>query len=150
MTGSILKGIMERAIESEQNSYDIYTHLAEKVERPEARKLLEGLAQQELGHKELLESLDLETVSDFEPERMEDQKLAEFLEPTVVDPGATVQDVMLFAIKKEQAAHEFYARMEAFSPTPDSKALFKRLAAEEMKHKTSLESLYEEMFMREN
>jgi rubrerythrin len=150
MTDSMLKNILERATQSEEHSYNLYKHLASKVEKPESRKMLEGLAEQELRHKEMLESFDPDEATDVESVKIEDQKLTEFLEPTPLDPSATIQDVMLFAMKKEQSAHEFYARMSEFSPTAEAKSLFDRLAVEELKHKTSLETLYEDMFMREN
>ena len=150
MTDSTLKNILERAIQSEEHSYNTYTHLAGKVDRPESKKLLESLAQQELKHKEMLESFDPRAAGAFKPEKIEDQKIAEFLAAAPLDTSASVQDVVLFAMKKEQAAYEFYARMGEFSPPAEAKGLFDRLAGEELKHKTSLETLYEDMFMREN
>lgn len=150
MTDSMLKNILERAIQSEEHSYSVYSHLATKVERPEAKKLLEGLAEQELRHKEMLEAFDVGKVESFKTPDVKDQKLTDFMEPTPIDPNATVQDVMLFAIKKEQSAYEFYQRMSEFAPGGDAKGLFDKLAGEEIAHKHSLESIYEDMFMREN
>ena len=150
MTDPMLKNILERAIQSEEHSYNLYTHLAGRVERPETKKLLEGLAEQELRHKEMLESVDLRELTSLEPAKIEDQKLAEFLEPTPIDSNASIQDIVLFAMKKEQSAYEFYQRMSEFSPSASVKGLFERLAEEELKHKNNLETLYEEMFMREN
>jgi rubrerythrin len=150
MTDLTLKNILERAIQSEEHSYSLYSHLATKVERPEVRKLLEGLAEQELRHKEMLESFEVGGNESIEGADIKDQKLTDFMEPAPVDPSATVQDVMLFAIKKEQSAYEFYQRMGEFAPRDDIKGLFDKLAGEEIGHKHSLESVYEEMFMREN
>lgn len=150
MTDPTLKNILERAIQSEEHSYTLYSHLATKVERPETRKLLEGLAEQELKHKEMLESFEAGKVESFGVAGLEDQKLTDFMEPAPLDPSATVQDVMLFAIKKEQSAYEFYQRMSEFAPAGDVKGLFDRLAGEELAHKHSLESVYEDMFMRDN
>ena len=150
MTDPILKNILERAIQSEEHSYTVYSHLATKVEKPETRKLLEGLAEQELRHKEMLESFEVDKIDSFEVPNVEDRKLTDFMEPTPLDPNATIQDVMLFAIKKEQSAYEFYQRMSEFAPSDDVKGLFDKLAGEEIAHKHSLESIYEDMFMREN
>lgn len=150
MTDSMLENILRRAIQSEEHSYSIYMHLAGKVDRPESKKLLEGLAQQEMGHKQMLESFDPAEAAKIETVKIEDLKLTEFLDSAPLDTSATVQDVMLFAMKKEQSAHEFYARMSEFSQSAEVKGLFDRLSSEELKHKTSLETLYEDMFMREN
>lgn len=150
MTDSMLKGILQRAILSEENSYNLYTDLAARVEKAETRKLLQGLASQELTHKKLLEDLDLAQLERAEPTKIEEHKLSDFLEPTPLDRDATVQDVMLFAIRKEQSAFEFYHHLGDFSPNAAVKALFDRLAKEESKHKADLEALYEDMFMREN
>jgi rubrerythrin len=150
MTNPTLHNILERAIQSEEHSYTLYSHLAAKVERPEAKKLLEGLAEQELRHKEMLQSFEIGDMESAEPPKLDDQNLTDFMEPTPIDPSATVQDVMLFAIKKEQSAYEFYTRMSEFAPSGDVKGLFDKLAREEIAHKHSLESIYEDMFMREN
>ncbi len=150
MTDSMLKNILERAIQSEEHSYQIYNHLAGKVEKPETKKLLEGLAQQELGHKKLLEMFDPTRVEPMESVDMQDKTLTEFMEPAPLDTNASIQDVMLFAIKKEKSAYEFYQRMSEFSPSAEAKGLFDKLAGEELKHKTNLENLYEDMFMAEN
>ena len=150
MTDSMLKNILERAIQSEEHSYNLYTHLAGRVERPEAKKLLAGLAEQELKHKELLLSLDLGKAAAFKATKLEGEGLAELMDSAPIDPKASVQDIMLFAIKKEQSACEFYRRMSEFSPNASVKGLFERLAGEELKHKGGLETFYEDMFMREN
>lgn len=150
MTDSALKDILDRAIQSEEHSYTLYSHLATKVEKPETRKLLTGLAEQELKHKEMLEAFDVSKAGSFQPPGIEDKNLTDFMEPTAIDPDATVQDVMLFAIKKEQSAYEFYQRMSEFAPSGEMKGLFDKLAGEEIAHKHGLENLYEDMFMREN
>jgi rubrerythrin len=150
MTDSMLKGILERAIQSEESSYRLYTDLAARVERSETRKLLDGLAQQELTHKKLLEDFDVTQLKTVEPGKIEEHKLSDFLDATPLDRDATVQDVMLFAMRKEQSAYEFYRHLGEFSPGDSVRALFDRLAREELKHKTDLEAVYEDMFMREN
>lgn len=150
MTEPMLKNILERAIQSEEHSYQLYSNLSQRVERPETKRLLESLAAQELKHKELLEGVDLESVESAEGTKIpEERTLSDFLEPTPIDAKSTIQDVILFAIRKEQSAHEFYKRMTEYAPTPEAKGLFERLTGEEMKHKENLENLYEEMFMRE-
>jgi rubrerythrin len=146
----MLKNILERAIQSEEHSYKLYSHLATRVEKPETKKLLEGLAEQEVQHKKLLEGIDLEAGYEAEPSKAPDDKtLSDFLEPSPIDANATIQDVILFAIKKEQSAYEFYKQMTEYAPNATVKALFEKLTGEESKHKENLEGLYEEMFMRE-
>jgi rubrerythrin len=150
MTDPMLKNVLERAIQSEENSYRLYSQLSQRVERPETKKLLQGLAAQELGHKKLLEGVDLESIGTAKPVKLPEEKtLSDFLEPTPISADSTIQDVILFAIRKEQSAYEFYKRMSEYAPTAQIKALFERLTGEELKHKENLESLYEEMFMRE-
>jgi rubrerythrin len=150
MTEPMLKNIVERAIQAEEQSYQLYSHLSTRVDRPETKKLLEGLAAQEVQHKELLEGIDLEAEETMKAPKFPDEKtISDFLEPAPIDANATVQDVILFAIKKEQSAYEFYKQMIAYSPNAPVKALFERLTGEESKHKENLEGLYEEMFMRE-
>jgi len=63
--------------------------------------------------------------------------------------GASVQDTLLFAIKREQHAIEFYSKMMGVMRDGAAKRLCQRLVHEELKHKLKLETLYDDMLAYE-
>ena len=66
-----------------------------------------------------------------------------------IGPDSTPQDVMLFAIKKEQEAYSIYHMLLGNYEGTELEELFSKLAKEELRHKESLEREYEEHFMQE-
>lgn len=54
---SSVEEILDFAIEREIEANKFYTELAERMERPEMRKVFEDFAKEELGHKTKLEAV---------------------------------------------------------------------------------------------
>ncbi|MDZ7332923.1 MAG: hypothetical protein ONB31_13170, partial [candidate division KSB1 bacterium] len=81
----------------------------------------------------------------------ESRGIAEFLADTEELPAnATTQQVMIFAIKKEERAFNFYTTLKDQFLGTELENLFSGLAAEEQGHKVKLEEDYEEHFMQWN
>ena len=57
---------------------------------------------------------------------------------------------MVHAMKREQKAYEFYARMLKVVTNEDVRILFEELAAEELEHKAKIETEYDDVVYREN
>ena len=51
------------------------------------------------------------------------------------------ENVIRSAIMAEKESHDFYVKLARISKTPSTKALFERLAKEELKHKKLLENI---------
>lgn len=58
-----LEGALEKAIESEGQSFDVYRRALRIVKNPQARSVLKELALEELEHKHILEKALLGKVS---------------------------------------------------------------------------------------
>jgi rubrerythrin len=67
-----------------------------------------------------------------------------------ISEGATIQDVITAAMKREQRAVEFYSLMQQVLDSQEGHKLCDRLAHEELHHKQKLETLYDELLSREN
>ena len=67
-----------------------------------------------------------------------------------IDANATTQEVMIFAMKEEEKAFNFYSTLKDQFLGTELENLFSGLAAEERGHKIKLEDEYEEHFMQWN
>ncbi|MDZ7335735.1 MAG: ferritin family protein [candidate division KSB1 bacterium] len=141
------------AIDAEIQAYNLYTSAAQKISGAGTKTMLTELAQQELGHRRKLEHVlakkDYSVLGKSVPK--ESRGIAEFLADTEELPAnATTQQVMIFAIKKEERAFNFYTTLKDQFLGTELENLFSGLAAEEQGHKVKLEEDYEEHFMQWN
>ncbi len=147
-----LKEIMEMAIQYETDASEFYATAADIAKDPAAKTLLKEFASIELKHKEKLESFNLDDVAHEHhtvPET-HDLHISDYLEDKEISPGSTAQDIMIHAMKREQKAYEFYARMIKSVTSEDIRGLFEELAAEELEHKAKIETEYDDVVYKEN
>jgi rubrerythrin len=138
------------AIEKEIAAYQLYARTAERADDPALKSLLAEMAGQEDRHRELLQGIDPAQCGAFQPEERRDLKMAEYLEKRPLRADAGIQDVVLYAMHREQEAREFYAQMAESVADSEVAGLFRQLSSMENSHKARLEELYEAMFMRDN
>ena len=147
-----LAELIDSDIYKEISSRALYEAAQSTTSDPGARALLKELAEQEARHSELLKNFKEKglAVKRWHPEKMADLKMSEYLTGSDSLEGAAIQDVLIFAIKREQQSLDFYSRMTEVLRDRPAKELGLRLVQEELKHKIRLELLYDEMFYREN
>ena len=76
-------------------------------------------------------------------------RISEYLIGPDTLEGASLQDTLVFAMKREQQSVEFYAKMMSVIRDESAKRLCQRLVYEELKHKFRLEVLYDDLFYEE-
>ena len=144
-----IESVLKRAIEMEVQAYNLYTGAAARTENDPIRQRLLELAEQEKGHKAKLDDILAGNVrwalrrSKAEP--VTDMRLSDHLDGGSLDPDADYQDVLLFAARRERAAHEFYIAMAEKVDDRLVQDVFEMLATEELRHKYLLEKTYEEV-----
>jgi rubrerythrin len=140
------------AIKAEIDAYNLYMKTKEKVVSSGTKAMLEELAQQEMGHRKILENVveggEFQKLGDKIPEQS--RGIAEFLTVSDLKKNASPQDVIIFAMGEEEKAFNFYSALKNHFVGTDLEELFDRLAAEERGHKIKLEDEYETHFMTEN
>jgi rubrerythrin len=147
-----LKEIMDMAIQYETDANEFYATAADVAKDPAAKTLLNEFAGIELKHKEKLESFNLDDVAHEHhtvPET-HDLHVSDYLLDKEIAPDSTSQDIMVHAMKREQKAYEFYARMLKVVTSGEVRALFEELAAEELEHKARIETEYDDVVYKEN
>jgi rubrerythrin len=145
-----LRDVLHFAIRKEQDARDLYLMFREMVKDPGAKILLQELADQELGHRNMLEKAleegKVEGIVGKKP--VKDLHLSDVFVAEPLGPQSSPQEVMIFAMKNESASYNLYRTMaDNYSGTP-LEPTFSQLAQEELHHKETLERQYEEHFMK--
>ncbi len=152
MANKQLKEIMEMAIQYEADASEFYATAANTAKDPAAKTLLKEFASIELKHKEKLERFNLDGIAEehHTVPKTHDLHISDYLVDIEITPDSTSQDIMVHAMKREQKAYEFYARMLKVVTSTDVRNLFEELAEEELEHKSKIETEYDDVVYKEN
>lgn len=148
-----IQEILQQAIRVEEASYALYTSASKRVKDPAAKVGLGDLAEQEKQHKAKLEGLlagNLDwAVRLSRREEVRDLQIGEYLEARPLSEESDLQDVLIVAMKREEATGAFYQQMANLVDPGPVQDLFTLLAKEEAKHKEYVERIYEEVIYRD-
>ena len=142
--------ILKFAIQREEDAARAYGDLARTTTDPGLKGLLLDLQADEVNHRKLLRELagsdDLPQLESDVP----DLKISDYLVDEPINAESRMQDILIFAAKKEAKAAELYDRLLGQSSNPKHKRLFQFLAQQEKTHKLKLEQIYEKQVLQEN
>ncbi len=146
-----LAELLDTAIYKEIASQAFYVAGQKRTQNPGAKALMKELAAEELKHSQWLKDLKEKGLEkqDWHQERVPNLMISEYLTGGDTLEDANVQDTLLFAMKREQQAIEFYSKMMGIMRAETAKHLCERLVHEELKHKLKLETLYDDMLLFE-
>jgi len=144
-----LAEILDTATAFEESARDFYTELAPRVSK-RIRWLVEELAEEEKEHFRLFSELaastrDSKSVDIRVETPQSDGKFTDCLHLPDLGESPDDQEVMLYALGREQAAMEQYRALADSTQPGEIHDLFEFLANEETKHKAELEKLYYEL-----
>jgi rubrerythrin len=147
-----LAGLLQTAIYKEIASQAFYIAAQNRTDDPAAKELMKELAEEEVRHSQMLEKLKEKDwkESHWHREKIPNLLVSEYLTGGDKLEGASLQDTLVFAMKREQHALEFYSRMMSVIREEAAKHLCERLAMEELKHKQRLEAFYDDLVYRED
>ncbi len=147
-----VEAVLDTAIRLETRSEQIYRQAAEIVSVPGAKTLLRELAEEEVRHKELLEGVkasgDHQRIGHGDAPT--DMKLSDYLKEIPLTNESTIEDIFVFAMKREQQAVDLYTRMLDIYAGTDATPILKRLVLEEQGHKERLEKEYDDIIIHDN
>lgn len=141
----------------EEGAYNLYANAEKMVKEPGSRQMLRELAGDEKGHmdyfaKALKDPSRVVAASKQADLRraVQDLKITDPMVDGGLKPDATYQEVLLFAIKSEKKANEFYTALAAdFAGNPVADT-WKVFANVEAGHKLRLEKEYDDVILKEN
>lgn len=147
-----LSELLDTAIYKEIASQAIYIAAQTKTEDPGAKVLMKELAEEELKHSQWLKKLKDGGMGQlpWHREKVPNLMISEYLTGADTVTGAALQDTLVFAMKREQQAVEFYSKMMGVMRDISAKHLCQTLVSEELKHKLRLETFYDDLFYMED
>lgn len=137
------KEILKMAVGNEVEAFEFYRDAAAKMKDPAMKKTFQELADEESGHKVLLEGFLSNEMKDMKFSDEKDYKVAETVEaPQTLSTDMAFKDAIALAMKKEQEAMEMYQQFADASEEAKQKETFLELAKMEKGHKVRLEGIY--------
>ncbi len=142
-----LAEVWDNAIYKEIASQALYIEARRDTEDPAAVKMLEELAFEEFKHAGILRQMKDSgwQARDLNAPALLDLKVSVYLKGPDTLVGAGLQEVLIFAMKREEQSMVFYSRLMSVFRLETAKLLCARLAQEELKHKMRLEMEYQEL-----
>ncbi|HPF19743.1 MAG TPA: ferritin family protein [Syntrophomonas sp.] len=137
--------ILSMAIENEVEAYEFYLGVSQKVEDPNIKSIFKELAEQELGHRDLLSSYLNSNVRPLNFGALPDYKVSETVDKPKLSMQMKPVDAIALAMKNEEDAMKMYTDLANSSADAAQKKLFMNLANMEKGHKVQLEDIYTNM-----
>jgi rubrerythrin len=146
MDFSSIDNIIQYAIDKEVEAANFYAEAAKNVKLEGAKKVLEDYATEERKHQEVLEDLknNKNRISEYKFEKIQDIKRSDYLVEMEYRADMDYVDLMRLAMKREEKANKLYLKLADATDNAEHSEFFKVLAQEELKHKVSLENLYDD------
>ena len=125
--------IIEIAIQREQEAYDFYMDLREKVEDQSSKDTLQWVAAEEQKHKAFLVKYRDGNLGSkaMRIRDVEYYKIAEYQEEPEIAKDMRREEVFLVASHRELKSYNFYTEMAGLHPDGETKTMLLKIANEE-------------------
>jgi rubrerythrin len=142
--------IVQYAIEKEIEAAEFYEEAAKNIKLEGAKDVLEEYAAEERKHEQILKELkdNKDRIREYKFEKIQDIKRSDFLVEMEYRPDMDYVDLMRLAMKREEKANKLYNSLARSTDNAEYAEFFKILAQEELKHKSSLQNLYDDYMKR--
>lgn len=139
--------IVELCIEQEQQAIDLYTMARDQAKDETAAMKFQELVEMETAHKVALQKFELENYLDLPPANL---KVTDYLVEPVFNDKLNTQEILILAAKREDKTARMYQDLaDHFEADKNLNTFFQMMADEELRHKHSLETEYEQEFLPE-
>jgi rubrerythrin len=140
--------IIKFAIDKEINAFNFYTKASKVSKFSGAKDLFSDLAKEEVGHRKMLEKLDMKKIARGKIEKVPDLRISTYIADAEFKPDMPYADTLRMAIKMEERALKLYTNMNKSNKDEKLNKLFTLLANEEAKHKLRLEKIYDDEILK--
>ncbi len=142
--------VIDFAIEREKDAVQFYIQLQAEVKFQAQKEMLKELENMERGHIVVLNNIRERGMGKIKVQEVTDLHISDYIADAEPSANMTYQDVLIVAMKREEAAMKLYTDMASRFPGTELEKLFKKIAAEESGHKLKFETLYDEYILRDN
>ena len=138
-TFNSVEEILDYAISNEEESFEFYSYLAEQIDNPELKRILNTFAHEEEAHKKKLIMAKKGIINLIPDKNIIDLNKNDYLVADSAHPKMDTSDALRLAIKKEKAVFNLYLTMAQHTYDEKYRKMFILLAQEEAKHKEKFE-----------
>ncbi len=142
--------VIDFAIAREKEAVKFYHDLQGIVHFKARQEMLRELEDMEKGHVKTLEGIRKGSTKITESPKVQDMKISDYLVEAQPAADMSYQDIIITAMKREQAAVQLYTDLANRSADATVKQLFLNLTAEEAKHKLKFEKIYNDEILKDN
>jgi rubrerythrin len=142
--------IIAFAVRREIEAAEGYARIAAKATTPGLRELADDLRRQEESHRHLLEGLTAGAIRGLGTSSVPDLRIVDALADEKISGDMSIQDMLIFAAKKEARAIDLYESLVRRAGGSGSERVFLFLAGQEREHKLKIETEYEKQVLQEN
>ena len=150
MTMEKFNDILNYAIDRENEAAEFYKYMQDIVKFENQKELLKEYELMEESHARALKTISEFSIEAISISQVENLKISDYVVEKQPSPDMTYQDIIIIAMKREEAANRLYSQMANSISEPKIKKLFEKLAEEELKHKLHFEKIYDDEFFGEN
>ena len=139
-----LSEVIDKAIQREEEAYEFYVDILNKIEDKSAKETLAWIADEEKKHKAFLVNYreGQHGPSALKMSDVVDYKIAEHQEEPEIAADMRREDVFLVASHRELNSYKFYTELAELHPRGETKEMLVKMANEELKHKEKMEYLF--------
>ena len=143
-----LASVVDFAIEKEKEAAAFYEETSESEMMAGKRQMLQEFAAEERKHQKMLQNYRdtgiAENLDGYQFKWIADIKRSDYVAPVDYRPGMAYNELLMLAMKREEASLKLYNALLAKSDDDGARKLFKMLCQEEAKHKLALETMYDD------
>lgn len=139
-----IRPILEKVLQRENEGYLLFSSRAEQTDNQDIKRLLNELAQEDLEHRDKIQSVLLENTEQYMIEDRGALEKDSFLAEPVLPDRTSIKELIYFAIRKKREASHFYTFLAEHAPTQHLKNFYHNLANIEMALYNRLERLQQE------
>ncbi|HOZ00949.1 MAG TPA: ferritin family protein [Candidatus Syntrophosphaera sp.] len=144
MTVKDFNEILDFAVAREQEAVRFYRDLQQEAKFQSQLDMLKDLEAMEMGHIVVIENIRQKGVSEADIPKVPNLQISEYISADVDNLDLTYQNILIKAMKREENSFKLYSEMSAKFPDSELSTLFRKLAADEAKHKLLFEKLYDD------
>ncbi len=144
MTISEFNEILDFAVSREQEAVRFYRDLQAEAKFHAQLDMLKDLEAMEMGHVIVIENIRRTGVSESDIPKVQNLRISEYLTTDADKLELNYQNILIKAMKREEGSYKLYSELAAKFADHDIATLFRKLAADEARHKLIFEKLYDD------
>lgn len=142
--------IIDFAVQAEKDAVEFYRDLQTKTKFSAIKNMLKEFENFERGHIVKLGHIRNKGLENLVEKEIHDLTLSDYLVEGEPSDDMDFEDIILIAMKREEAAKNLYQTFAAKMAGTEVEKLLLRLAADESEHKLKFEKIYDDKVLKNN